>query len=115
MKNVVRYLKGSTDYGLFIPNTAKTIDCMGYTDADWARDLSHRRSRTGFVLFINSVPVIWTSKLQTSTSESTAEAEFTALASFIREVRWTRDTLTEIGFVQPTPTKILQDNLGSIA
>lgn len=48
MKNVLRYLKGSTDYGIFIPKVDQTVSCYGYTDANLARDHSNRKIRNWY-------------------------------------------------------------------
>ena len=57
MKHVVRCLKGTTDYGLLLPKTKGEVRLEVWSDADWARDHSNRRSRTGGLLVINSSPV----------------------------------------------------------
>lgn len=116
VKNVVRYLIGTADYGILLPKWSKDVEVLCWTDADWARDLSNRRSRTGFLVTVNGGPVIWTSKLQSCTAQSTAEAEFNALSHAIREVKWLRLVLGELKAINDGyPTQVLQDNLGSIS
>jgi hypothetical protein len=44
-----------------------------YVDRDHAGDLVTRRSRTGFVVFLNGAPIYWSSKKQTSCETSTLE------------------------------------------
>ena len=50
-------------------------------DADHAGDAVTvtRKSRTGFIVFINNAPVYWDSKRQGSVESSTYQAEFTAM------------------------------------
>lgn len=115
VKHVVRYLIGTIDYGILLPNRIDDVKVLCWTDADWARDLSNRRSRTGILITINGGPVIWTSKLQSSTAQSTSEAEFNALAYFIKEVKWLRIVLMEIKSIDSRPIEINQDNLGTIS
>ena len=45
-------------------------------DADHASDTKTRRSRTGFLVYINSAPVFWWSKKQTSVESSSFGSEF---------------------------------------
>ena len=57
---------------------------LGFTlrakvDADHASDTVTRRSRTGFLVYINSALVYWFSKKQTSIESSSFGSEFTAM------------------------------------
>ena len=47
VKRVLRYLKGTLNYGLIF--TAGDGTLHGYSDADWAGDLDNRRSTSGYV------------------------------------------------------------------
>ena len=42
-----------------------------FVDADHAGDKVSRRSRTGFVVFVNSAPIMWISKKQAGVETST--------------------------------------------
>lgn len=48
-KRVLRYLKGSIEYGLNYSKIAKLI--TAYVDSDWGGDLKDRRSNTGYDIF----------------------------------------------------------------
>lgn len=114
VKNVVECLIGTIEYGILLPK-GSGMDVLCWTDADWASDLSNRRSRTGIILTLNGGPVVWTSTLQTTTATFTPEAEFNALAHVIREVKWIRLVLGELKVLDDKPTKMRQDNLGTIS
>ena len=45
-KHVMRYLKGTIDFGLYYDNSHE-YKLYGYTDADWAGSVSNRRSTSG--------------------------------------------------------------------
>ena len=113
--HVVRYLIHTPEHELFIKSNNGQPRLEAYSDADWARDESNRRSRSGYLLLINSAPIIWSSKLQPATAQSTSEAEFAALQACVREVDWVRGMLKEIGHAQRGPTTVYQDNLGTIS
>lgn len=115
LRHVVRYLSGTTDYGLLLPTGSGEFQLEAWCDADWAREKSSRRSRSGYMATLNGGPVLWTSKLQTATALSTAEAEFSALSACVREVRWLRDVMAEVCCPQVKATTIYQDNLGAIS
>lgn len=113
LKHLLRYIKGTVDYGIVLPshdNSALTA----YSDADWARDESTRRSRSGILITFAGAPIVWQSKLQQATATSTAEAEFAALSTCAREVGWLRGVLAELHLQDDSPTTVLQDNLGTI-
>jgi hypothetical protein len=48
-------------------------------DADHASDTVTRRSRTGFLVYLNCAPVYWWSKKQTSVESSSFGSEFIAM------------------------------------
>lgn len=115
LQHVLRYLTGTSGYGLLYKGVRERPDLGADSDADWARDLSKRRSRTGYALYINQSPVAWSSKLQLATAKSTAEAEFSALQLCTWEVCWVRNVLKDLGSHQKEPTPLFQDNLGTIS
>jgi hypothetical protein len=79
---ILKYLNSTRDFGLvykcnessFIENTTPKI----WVDADFANDPVQYRSISGFIMLLCNAPVIWYSKKQTTTAQSTAEAEFIA-------------------------------------
>ena len=56
-------------------------------DADHAADTVTRRSRTGFLVFLNSAPVYWLSKKQASVESSSFSSEFCAMKHCCEYVR----------------------------
>lgn len=115
MKDPVKYISGWFDHGALLRKAPRPISFEAWTDADWARDNSARHSPSGYALFANKGPIIWSSHLQTATALSTTDAEFTALSVCIREVLWKCNLLSEIGLVQFLPTVVQRENLWAIA
>ncbi|GKC17736.1 secreted RxLR effector protein 161-like protein, partial [Tanacetum coccineum] len=54
------------------------------------------RSRTGYLLMLGGAPVSLKSKKQSVVSQSSAEAEYRAMATTVSEVLWFRWLLTEL-------------------
>ena len=50
-----------------------------FVDADHASDSITRRSRTGFVIYLNTAPIYWYSKKQTTVETSSFGSEFVAM------------------------------------
>jgi hypothetical protein len=113
VKRILRYLKGTSDWGLLFNPKNDTL--VGYSDADWAGDPDSRRSTTGYLFTIGGVPVSWKSKKQATVALSTAEAEYMALATAAQEVSWLRKFLVNFGLDQNEATVIFEDNQGCIA
>ncbi|KAI3714916.1 hypothetical protein L6452_21878 [Arctium lappa] len=80
VKRIFRYLKGTTDLGLWYPKDT-SFELTTYTDADHVGCMLDRKSTYGHVQFIGDKLVSWASKKQLCVSTSTAEAEYVAAAS----------------------------------
>ena len=64
---------------------------LAFVDADHAGDLLTRRSRTGFIVFVNMAPVYWVSKKQSGVESSTFGSEFLAMkhtCEYLRGLRY---------------------------
>lgn len=82
-----------------------------FCDADFAGSYDYR-STTGYAIMMNGGPVLWLSKLQTLTAQSTTEAETIAASECVKDVLHVRLFLSELGFghVVNEPTHIMEDN-----
>jgi hypothetical protein len=86
-----------------------------YVDSDHAGDKVTRRSRSGFLVFLNSAPIYWTSKKQTSCETSTFGSEFVAMKQASEYVRGLRYKLRMMGIPVEEPTYIFGDNQSVLA
>ena len=59
--------------------------------------------------------VSWKTKKQSFVALSSTEAEYIALCSATQEAVWLRKLLKSIGYIQPEPTMMYEDNQGAIA
>jgi ribonuclease HI len=90
----------------------------GYSDADWAGNVSTRRSTTGYIVMLNGRAIAWRSHLQLTVALSTMEAEYMALTEAIKELKWLRTFLAELGYKNQTnseATVLHSDNQSVIA
>ena len=116
IKRVLRYLRGTTDFGLeFKAQDNMKINLHGYADADWAGDVSTRKSTTGYLFQIGNGTVSWKTRRQSIVALSSTEAEYVSLSYAAQETIWMRNLLESIGFQQLDPTMISEDNQGAIA
>eukprot|EP00253_Pinus_taeda_P022680 PITA_22680 len=60
-KHVLRYLRATSQYGLWYRHT-EGVKLQGFTDEDWARSPSDRKSTSGGIFNLGSVVVSWYSR-----------------------------------------------------
>jgi hypothetical protein len=85
-KQVLRYLKGSTDFGLFY--RIGSINLHAYCDSNWAGNPDDRRSTTGYGIFLGSNLISWCAKKQQTVSRSSTKAEYRSMALATAELFW---------------------------
>jgi hypothetical protein len=84
-------------------------------DADHASDSVSRRSRTGFLVWVNSSLVHWWSKKQTSVETSSFGSEFVAMKQCCEYLRGLRYKLRMMGIPVNGPCYISGDNQSVLA
>ncbi|KAG5864328.1 hypothetical protein JTB14_036882 [Gonioctena quinquepunctata] len=112
VKRILRYLKGTQTFGLMY--CAEEVNLIAYSDAEFAGDLTTRRSTTGYLSIIAGAPVTWSSHLQKCVSRSTTESEYIAASDAAQEISWLRIFLRELGIDILEPTKLFMDNQSAI-
>jgi hypothetical protein len=133
-KRVLRYLKTTSELRIHyrrLPLSAQDtnrISIFGYTDSDWAGNLTTRKSVGGclFGLGTNdseeammSGLIHWQAKSQSVVALSTLEAEYIAASHATRESLWLKRMLKEVGDAMGVktsdgPVPIGCDNQGAI-
>jgi hypothetical protein len=92
----------------------KPLDMRMFVDADHAGDKITRRSRTGFFVFLNSAPIIWYSKRQTTVETSVFGSEFVAMKTGMEQIRGLRYKLRMMGVPIDGPCYTFGDNLSVV-
>ena len=124
LTHLLRYFRPTIDKGIVfqalpedeneedeeIRNFKRLGTLKGYVDADFGGDLDTRRSTTGFIFTLGGGPISWVSKLQTTVSLSTCEAEYTAISIAGREALWLANLLESMGFGGVRPMAIYTDS-----
>ncbi|CAH2092875.1 unnamed protein product [Euphydryas editha] len=111
-KRILRYLSGTTDYGLVYVKTGN-LDISVYADADWANDLTDRKSYSGFVVKLGGSTVNWESRKQRCVALSSTEAEYLAIGDACKELCFVRNFMNEI-FGKQFVCKVYSDNQSAL-
>ena len=86
-----------------------------FVDSDHAGDQVTRRSRTGFIVFLNNAPIYWSSKKQNSCETSTYGSELLAMKQATEYVRGLRYKLRMMGIPVDEPAFVFGDNQSVLA
>jgi len=113
-KRILRYLKGTTDFGILYKKGESRLSLMAFIDSDYAGDLNDQRSTSGFVFMMGSGAVSWSSKKQTVVALSTTEAEYIATALCACQCVWLRRVTEKLGIEEKSGTVIMCDNSSTI-
>ncbi|XP_026400358.1 uncharacterized protein LOC113296260 [Papaver somniferum] len=112
-KRILRYIKGTLDYGILFSKGLFTLH--GFSDADWAGSIDTRRSTGGFCIFFGPNPISWSSKRQGSVSRSSTESEYRSLANTTAEIVWVCQLLKDLHLLLPAPPLISCDNQSAVS
>lgn len=113
-KRVLRYLQGTSDYGIWYKpasdlkfhgyslsdKVAADSKLHGYTDSDWAGSEDDMKSTSGYAFTLGSGIFSGTSKKQETVAQSSAEAEYVAAASAANQAIWLKQILGDMGETQ---------------
>lgn len=112
LKRLIRYLHGTLHHGIIL-HRKSPLTLHAFTDADWAGEKDNYRSTVGYIVYLGSNPISWSSKQQSTLARSSKEAEFRVVASTTTEVQWLISLLNEISISSSTIPVIYCDNLSA--
>ena len=88
---------------------------QAFVDSDHAGDQVTSRSRTGFIVFLNSAPIYWNQKKQGSCETSTYGSEMVEMKQAFEFVRGLRYKLCIMGIPVDEPSFMFGDNQSLLA
>jgi hypothetical protein len=113
MKRLLRYLHGTTEWGITLGGkefTKKKLGLLIYADAAFGDDPIYRFSTGGHVFLAGGGPLYWKSKKQTLVTLSSTEAEFINLTPAGLTAIWIANILKEAGYSQKKPLILFTDS-----
>jgi transposase InsO family protein len=112
-KRVLRYLKGTVDFGLHY--TKGSLQLNGFCDSDWAGSPDDRKSTTGYGIYLGPCLISWAAKKQAVVAKSSTEAEYRSMALTVAEMYWLRMLLKELHIVLHVMPCLWVDNIGALS
>jgi hypothetical protein len=85
-----------------------------FVDSDHAGDQFTMRSRTGFAIYLNMVPLVWISKIQPTVESSVFGAEFVTMQNGIETCRGLHNKLMMMGVTMGGPTYVYAENMSVV-
>ncbi|KAI5314325.1 hypothetical protein L3X38_043501 [Prunus dulcis] len=109
LMRILIYLKSAPGRDLLFKKNGH-LDLEGYTDANYAGNITNIHYTSGYFTFVGSNLVTWHSKKQNVVFRSSTESEYRGFAQGICEILWLRWLLAEIGFRPDAATKLHCDS-----
>ena len=119
LRNIMRHCLLTKHYGLEYRSSLKRFrtpwNISGHVDSDWATWKATRRSRSGWLIYLQFMLIAFGSRLQSAVALSSAEAEYMALAQIVKILLWIINIIEGIpGQFVRRPVPIYVDNKPAI-
>ncbi|KAL4290424.1 hypothetical protein GQ457_14G023700 [Hibiscus cannabinus] len=115
-RRILRYLKGTLDFGLWYPNqSVSDASLFMFSDVDWGCDHDDRRSVSGYYLFYGNHLITWSFKKQRMMSRFIVEAEYRSLADATSEAMWIKAMIAELNVLLTDIIKLWCNNTSVVS
>ncbi|GJZ09020.1 ribonuclease H-like domain-containing protein [Tanacetum coccineum] len=113
LKRILRYVRSTLDLGLQLFSSS-TTSLVTYSNADWTGFPTTRRSTSGYCVFLGNNLLSWSSKRQSSLSQSSVEAKYRGVANVVAQTCWLRNLLRELHTHLSSATLVYCDNVSAV-
>jgi hypothetical protein len=111
---LLRYIAGTTNYGLLYTSDGGELDLLGYSDSGMSGDVDGRKSTSGVIFFLGGNPMSWQSQKQKVVALSSCEAEYIAGAAAACQAMWLKRLIGDVLGVKISTPKLKMDNQSAI-
>lgn len=106
---ILKYLNHTKNHCLLYKRSVDNDKLTGYCDASWADDELDRKSTSGFLIYVFGNLVKFKTRKQSIVAQSTAEAEYVALAEIARDLIWVKSLLKDMN-IETEVINVYEDN-----
>lgn len=114
VKRILRYVKGTLEYGLVYTRGKGNYLLAGYSDSDLGGDVEDRKNTGGMAFYLDESLITWVSQKQRCVALSSCDAEFMAATAAACQGVWLGNLLSQITDVKCFPIEIFVDNRSAI-
>ena len=114
VKRIMRYVKGTLNYGLVYTRGRGDYMLSGFSDSDLAGDVVDRKSTGGMAFYLDESLITRVSQKQRCVALSSCEAEFMAATAAACQGIWLHSLLSQIMNVKAGPVVLYIDNKSAI-
>ncbi|GJX37159.1 ribonuclease H-like domain, reverse transcriptase, RNA-dependent DNA polymerase [Tanacetum coccineum] len=114
IKQVLRYVKGTKDYGItYKHNGGNKI--QGFSDSSYGVNTQEGKGTTGIIFYYGESPISWSTQKQATVALSSCESEFIAATAAATQALWLKRLLSKLTHSQEKKVTIMVDNKSAIA
>lgn len=116
LQKMLMYLRDTKEFTIDILKSHypdRKVKLYAFSDASFANE-EERKSRTGYIIYVNGTPMGWRLKKQTLVTTSTFASEYVALSHTTTDLLWMKGLFHELGMETIEVPKILEDNNGVV-
>ena len=110
---ILKYLKGCPGQGVML-KAVSDLRVRTFCDSDWASCPNTRRSLSAFIVLLGDSPISWKTMKQDTVSHSSAEAEYRSIAAALREMKWLKRLLADMGIKHNMPMELFCDSKAAL-
>jgi len=112
IKQILRYIAGTQDYGLHYKHASGAMRFIGYCDSNLIGDVDTSKSTSGTMFFLGGFLVCWQSTKQKVVALSSCEAEYIAAAT---QALWLSRLLGELRGSKADVVELKVDSKSALA
>nr|GEW86293.1 ribonuclease H-like domain, reverse transcriptase, RNA-dependent DNA polymerase [Tanacetum cinerariifolium] len=111
VKQVLRYVKGTKDYGITYKHNGGNI-IQGFSDSSYGVNTQEGKRTTGIIFYYGDSPIRWSTQKQATITLSSCESEFIAAAA--TQALWLKRLLSRLTHSEEKKITIMVDNKSAI-
>nr|GEX49759.1 ribonuclease H-like domain, reverse transcriptase, RNA-dependent DNA polymerase [Tanacetum cinerariifolium] len=112
IKQVLRYIKGTKDYGITYGHDGNKI--QGYSDSSYGVNTQEGKGTTGIVFYFGNSPITRSTQIQGTVALSSCESEFIVATAAATQALWLKRLLSKITDSNEEKITIYVDNKSAI-